>query len=605
MIALLATILGIGLILFVHEAGHFLAARAAGVEVEVFSLGFGPRLVGFRRGNTDYRLSLLPLGGYVRMRGEEERPGSGATRGGLQGATPMWRLLIYSGGILMNFLFAFLLVPVLFTFGLPFESPVAGLVPAGTPAWDAGLRSGDRILAIGGREVHGFRNVATAVALSAEDEPLPVRVLRDGVESTLEMLPEYDRARGFRRVGLAPANEVVAIAGGAAEAAGIPAGTLLTALDGVPLAHPLATEVLLARALEHAGPMVVEGRVPGEDAARSWTLQLTPTVPAEAPSQLGVSLLQDTVEEARGALAGHLQPGDRLLSAGGLPVENLAGLAAAVLADGGLPELVVLRDADGERPQRATLGPRPDIDLAALADGLLLGPGEVERVAVRAGTAAAAAGLRSGDAVLRAGGDAVHDFAALRDAVLAHVTAGAEAGTTAPLELGVLREGEREPREFAVVLAALPINDLGLALAPLQEIVRSHGPLDAIRMGVAEARQMTLEVLLTLKRMISGEIDHRNLGGIISIGQVTHNFATQGLLPLLFFLCMVSVNLGVLNLLPIPALDGGHILFVLIEKLRGRPVSVGVQNAFNLIGVVLVLTLIVFVTTLDVNRLLQ
>jgi len=95
------------------------------------------------------------------------------------------------------------------------------------------------------------------------------------------------------------------------------------------------------------------------------------------------------------------------------------------------------------------------------------------------------------------------------------------------------------------------------------------------------------------------------MGGIISIGVMTNSFASQGLVSLFFFLCLISVNLGVLNFIPIPALDGGHILFALYEIVSGRKVSVAVQNIFQIIGVVLVLSLLVFVTSNDIQRLLQ
>ncbi len=614
MIPLLATLLGIGLVLFVHEGGHFLAARAAGVRVDVFSLGFGPRLFGFKRGDTDYRISLLPLGGYVRMRGDEDAVGGKPRAGELHAATPMWRLLIYSGGILMNFLFAFLLVPLLFTIGLPFEAPVAGLVPPGTPAWNAGMQNGDRILEIDGRDAHGFRNFATGVALSAVDSTLEIKIERDGEVHTLTVDPEYDTGRGFRRVGVAPATDILALSSGLVATAGVPESTVITHIDGISLADPLAAQVLLDRLLTGVGPVVL-GALAADAAEgtemQTWMVDLQPTIPDGAPAQLGVTMLFDTVIQARGPLADVLLPGERIIRVGGEPMEGIGTLVDAIFAHGHLPALELLAAAEGEsgatRSIRRTEA-QPAVGLRELAASLELGPGEVDRLAVRSAGAAYAAGLRTGDAVLRVNNTAVHDFEALRQAVLAHAESdGADAAVT----LAVLKadaaanSGADIAQDFQVTLAPIPMNNLGLALAARQEIVRSDGFIDAIGMGFEEARRMTMEVMLTLKRMVSGEIDHRNLGGIISIGQVTHNFASQGLLPLLFFLCMISVNLGVLNLLPIPALDGGHILFVLIEAVRGRPVSVGVQNVFNMVGVVLVLLLIVFVTTLDINRLMQ
>ena len=115
MIAFLATILGIGFLLLIHEAGHYFAARAVGIRVEVFSLGFGPRLFGWQRNGCDFRLAAIPLGGYVKVAGED--PNLGPKPGDLFYASAPQRLLFYSGGIIMNFLFAFLMVPLLFMIG--------------------------------------------------------------------------------------------------------------------------------------------------------------------------------------------------------------------------------------------------------------------------------------------------------------------------------------------------------------------------------------------------------------------------------------------------------------------------------------------------------
>ena len=171
MTAILATILGIGFLLLIHEAGHYFAARAAGIRVEVFALGFGPRLFGFRRGDTDFRIALLPLGGYVKVSGED--PTRPPRPGDLFAATVQQRLLFYAGGIILNFLFAFLLLPALFLVGVPFEAPLLGTVNAGGAAWEAGMRPGERVLEIDGRRINGFRDIAPAWP-----SPMPVRPCR-------------------------------------------------------------------------------------------------------------------------------------------------------------------------------------------------------------------------------------------------------------------------------------------------------------------------------------------------------------------------------------------------------------------------------------------
>jgi RIP metalloprotease RseP len=169
----------------------------------------------------------------------------------------------------------------------------------------------------------------------------------------------------------------------------------------------------------------------------------------------------------------------------------------------------------------------------------------------------------------------------------------------------VLQNGSDEPTEIGVTPAAIPQLDFGLMLMMKPTTVVARQPLRAISLGFREAKAMISEVATTAKRLFTGEVASKNMGGIISIGVMTNSFASQGLVSLFFFLCLISVNLGVLNFIPIPALDGGHILFALYEIVSGRKVSVAVQNVFQIIGVVLVLSLLVFVTSNDIQRLLQ
>lgn len=590
--ALIFTILGIGLVLFVHELGHFLAARAAGMRVEVFALGFGPRVWGFKRGDTDYRLALLPLGGYVLVAGES---GTGPAKPGeLMAASPAWRLLFFSGGILMNLAFAFVLLPLLFAIGVPFESPVIGTVQAGSSGWEAGLRSGDRVLEVDGRAVHGFRHVSTAVALSAKGEPVAMTIERAGAKLDLTVPTDFDAALGFPRIGVGPVYELAVVPGGPAERAGLRATDRLLAVSGVPVRDTLSAQVAVEAAALASGPVLL--RVERDGAELEFPIEpAAPAVPQ--PAQLGISEQQNRVVQARGELAALLQPGDLLLAAGGAPVQRPADLLLAALAAGHLPALTIERAG-----ARAELPAQPDVAPERLAELLHLATGPGLRLAVRPGSAAHHAGLRDGDAILRVNELAVHDFLELRAAISERVSAAGAAGPP-PLRLTILRAGAAEPEALTVQPAPLPVRELGLGLRIAEETVRSINPVTAVRIGVHEAWQTVLEVMMTLKRMIVGDISATNLGGIISIGQVTHGFAAQGLIPLLLFLCIISVNLAVLNVLPIPALDGGHIALLAAETLRGKPVSVRARNAFNLIGFAIVIGLLLFVTTLDLRRL--
>jgi len=591
--ALILTLLGIGLVLFVHELGHYLAARRAGVHVEVFALGFGPRIAGFKRGGTDYRLSLLPLGGYVLVAGENLE---GPPRAGeLMAASRRGRLLFYAGGILMNFMFALVLLPVLFGIGVPFESPVLGSVEPGGAAWEAGLRAEDRVHEVDGRSVHGFRHLATAAALSERDQSVLVRGERNGEPFAIEVTPRWNAALNFPSLDVGPAFEVAVIPGGAAAKAGLRATDLILAVDGYDVAHTPAARAALEQVGLDPEAVVVRYRRDG--------VQQDLMVPAESappgPAQLGVFELQNRVIAVRGALEDHLRVDDLLLSAGNLRVQRAADLLRAALRAGHLPECEVLRDG-----KRINLPARPELAPEELNALLQLGISETMRLAIRPGSPAALAGLQDGDAILRVDTDAVRDFEELRAAIAARVASVSPDDAPPELKLTVLPNGA----EHSMAVSARPepvlTHDHGLGLRPRSEIVRIANPLRAMSIGMREAWQTAAEVMMTLRRMIFGELPASNLGGIISIGQVTHSFASQGIVPLLLFLCVISINLGILNLLPLPGLDGGHMLFLLIEVMRRKPVSVRARNAFNLLGFGIVIALLLFVTTLDVRRLL-
>ena len=156
---MLAVVAGIGFLIFIHELGHFLVAKRMGVRVERFSLGFGPTIVGFRRGDTEYVLSWIPLGGYVKMAGENP----GDPRAGAPDeftSKPVWRrALIAVAGIAMNSVTALTAFVLAFQLGVEALSPVVGGTEAGWPAWEAGVREGDTLVAIGDTPLRSFEDL--------------------------------------------------------------------------------------------------------------------------------------------------------------------------------------------------------------------------------------------------------------------------------------------------------------------------------------------------------------------------------------------------------------------------------------------------------------
>ncbi|MBN2224464.1 MAG: RIP metalloprotease RseP [Deltaproteobacteria bacterium] len=183
----------LGVLIFVHELGHFIAAKSMGVRVLTFSLGFGPRVVGKKIGDTDYRLSAFPLGGYVRMSGddpsqtptEEERPYSFLTQ-------KNWKKIIIVGaGPLFNLIFAIIVLWLVFMAGVPVIDPVLGELKKGFPAETSGLLPGDRILSINGNAVDEWESMAKVITESG-GAPLEFLIVRNEKELVFQVTPIFE-----------------------------------------------------------------------------------------------------------------------------------------------------------------------------------------------------------------------------------------------------------------------------------------------------------------------------------------------------------------------------------------------------------------------------
>ena len=244
MTSLLAFLFVLGVLIFVHELGHFLVARRLGVRVLTFSLGFGPKILRVTRGDTEYCVSAIPLGGYVKMAGEslgDSRTGAGDE---FMSKTKWERFLILVAGPAMN-----LILAVIVMWGVLFqgaevpayeeERPVVGRVVDDSPAARAGIRAGELIVSVAGRAVETWDELFVAVMPRAERE-IPV-VVRDvaGRERTLDVVPEARTQFEMGDLGIGPTMRPQIInvtAGGPAERAGVEVGDVIVAIDGEEIA---------------------------------------------------------------------------------------------------------------------------------------------------------------------------------------------------------------------------------------------------------------------------------------------------------------------------------------------------------------------------------
>jgi regulator of sigma E protease len=237
----LAFVIVLGFLIFAHEAGHFLFAKLFGVRVLVFSFGFGKRLFGFRSGPTDYRVSMIPLGGYVRMAGdspEDERPGDPDEFL----SRPKWqRFLILFAGPFMNVVIAIVFLAIINMVGTEMlvVHPVIGEVTAGKPAARAGLQIGDRIVRIDGDPIEGFDDLKMAITMHA-GTPLRIEYVRNGVSGTTTMTPERENTEygPVGRAGIRPLIEPEigrVKVGSPAAKAGIQPGDRIVSVNGQPV----------------------------------------------------------------------------------------------------------------------------------------------------------------------------------------------------------------------------------------------------------------------------------------------------------------------------------------------------------------------------------
>ncbi len=241
---ILIALLVLGILVFVHELGHFLMARLSGIGVETFSVGFGKELWGFTRGETRYRISVIPFGGYCRMKGEYPEEGSEKPSDPhAMNNRPAWaRVITVAGGALFNFIFAILILWVLYLIGFREQrvSSKIEVIPTyeegePTPAASAGLKTGDVILSIDGKNVESFTDISRLVALSV-GKKLKTVVLREQSTQTVQLSPVYQKSIGMGDIGVIPLYHNV-VGGvkedGPAAKAGIQATDKIIAIDGV------------------------------------------------------------------------------------------------------------------------------------------------------------------------------------------------------------------------------------------------------------------------------------------------------------------------------------------------------------------------------------
>jgi len=308
-VTIILGLVGLGVVVVVHEFGHFAAARAMGVEVEAFSVGWGPRIAGFKRGGTEWRFSALPIGGYCKMKGEEsfrkaleeKAPELPRDAGSFYGAAPWRRIVIALSGPLANVLFALVVFMFVSTIGYSYptysnriillsEFNLGSPKLASYPADAAGLKSGDRILSVDGKEVRDFSDLLEGITLSA-NKPVALKIERAGVLYDKTVTPMLNKETGGGLMGVSYwADPIVGEVdkGSAAQIAGIVAGDRIVSIDGKSVRHAIEAQSILGAAKSERSKFVVErdGKSFETNVILSWG--------AQGRSNLGLSYRTET-----------------------------------------------------------------------------------------------------------------------------------------------------------------------------------------------------------------------------------------------------------------------------------------------------------------------
>lgn len=557
---LISFVVLLGPLVFVHELGHFLFAKLFNVRVDTFSMGFGPKILSKRWGETEYCLSVVPLGGYVKLYGQDptETIEPRERHRALNSLDAWKRFLIFVGGPLFNFLFAIFVFAVMLVLGEPHVSPVVSRVVPGSQAYVAGFRSGDVVTAVDRAIVTKWEEVS--------------RIIQDS--------PNKDLIFRVRR-------PVVATSAAKDE----------TAKDKV---KEIAATPQPAPGMSIYGEPMEVGDIDGLMNAGRYT-----TVGVSNPSSAA-------------GKAG-FKTGDEIVTLNGKPVKSWESLQEEVKAAlsigngkefvfGIVPHVLSYWGPEGhpvpatKAEKEVTLSAKPLEQLGLYASELFVSN-------LKDGSPAQTAGLLPGDRVVSVDGNALNSFQQLRDLVQkAGETKGAfeltveRQGKTLKKEVVPSAELARDPAGNEKKQFLMGVYPLFVQSEPEMFVEHVFNPFTLTVEAWTRALDLSGKTLVSIKKLIFRQVSVGTLGGPILIGKLAGDSMSHGVSPFLKVMALISISLAIFNILPVPILDGGHITLLFVEVIRGRPISLRNTERVQQVGLSIIALLLVVVLFNDFSR---
>jgi len=668
---ILLVLAGFGAVIFVHELGHFTAAKSVGILVEAFAIGFGPVFIGVKRidggyrvsvlpglipgkddrgafgfvipsasakaGETDYQIRLIPLGGFVKMLGQDDTGVDAISDNPRSfGNTPAFqRAIVIAAGVIMNLISGAIIFMIVFAHGVELPPAVVGDVKPGSPAERAGFRGGDTIVAINGESSKNLSilELTISAAFADTDETVNYTVEHvDGTQETLTALPEMDEVTGIKMLGIVyPTTLTVAkLEEGPMlkklAKLGFAPGDEIMAVNGHPISRYDQLAAYLRPKASMPGPDNITLTVQRADDTKHDINIKMDFVPAgtEAGKLLGMvpRLKILAVVDKSPAQKGGLKENDVIIRMDTISNPSFKELNDIISTHLGKPvELLIARLEDGKTVEKTvTVTPanrsrtfkeiitfqkaKPFIgivpNLANITEPIVAKCGEY-------GDEQPALVIPRGASIVSIADCKISNW---EDMI---ITLNKNRGSQVAIDYRTAKDGPVQSLSVAIPddskwIGFARRGDFGelatLPLKPMTKMFTGANWRENLQMGYDMTYSFIAQTYLMIRGMVKGTVSPKAASGPVGILKMSYTVVSQrSITYYAYFMAMISVCIAVFNFLPLPVLDGGAFVLLIIEKIKGSPVPMKIQEIITYAGLALIGVFFLYVTFQDIVKL--